>query len=458
MRGWNLILTVPKSADSHGQVMIDCGGDFRPKISLTKLVHGSQPYPANPESSDYGSIWASPEVRPEYRAAVMQRIPGLKTGKVTAFATGAQKYKARVESLSWATSYYFVWRRDGHFALPAEIPSHLLADRASWCCALVSLPGEADSALLNWLQDSCGLHLAHEKRKWSIIYPVAYDVDVGGRIQLPPTPNVLVAAFTPGDANDHESSLECTAGDLRASAVARPGGWQFFELTANEAAIGSVLALKWDHTPLPELARLPLPVAPSPAVVLGFRARKDGALSRVALHHASCPRALRRVRASEADISAVQLPSAIAGEFRWRPADEIQWESLAFDNVATRDAHGVYLSADLVSAINRRLQDRTLEALLSFGPFGAFHSEIEAPAPIAADKPRLQSTTRATVLWFCKTSRAYRTITRKPIDALDDDGLLAHFATITAATWLVAHKRSIERKLGGRHASKVHDE
>ena len=457
LRGWSLVLTVPKSADDHGQIMIDCGGDFRPKISLTKLAFAPQTYPAYPDSVDYGAVWVSPEVRPEYRSAVMHRIPGLKRGQVTAFATGAQKYKPRVESLLWATNYYFVWRRDGQLSLPAELLSQSLADSAAWCCALISLPDEGDAALVNWLRERCGLRVVHEKRKWSIIYPAAYNVDIGGRVQLPPTSSILMGTFVSGEATGHDSLLECTAGDLRASVVVPPARWHFFEVAADDAVRESVLALNWDHIPLPELTRVaPSHAGPPFAVVLDFRSKRNRVLSQAALHHMSCREALKSVRATALDITGIQVPAAISGEFRWRAADQIQWQSLALNGVASRDARGVSLPPDVVSSVNNWLQDQALEASLSFGPFGEFCTEIEPAAPTT--RPRLRSTTRAKVIWYCKSSKAYASRTRKPVDALDDGELLAHFVSVPAPAWLVVHKRAIERELERDHSGRAGDE
>lgn len=458
LRKWNLALTVPKSVDDHGQVSINCGGGFVPKISLTKLVVAPQTYRAHPESPDYGAVWISPEVRPEYRLAVTRRIPGLRIGQATVFATSPQKYKPRVESLSWATSYYFVWRQDSRCAVPEELPSHQLADNGAWRCALVSLPDEGTAELLAWLQDACGLNVAHEKRKWSIVYPVAYDVDVSGRIQVSPSHTLFLGTYAGSDSTDQDSSLDCAAGDVRAYIGMRPGGWHFIEVTANEAVGESVLSLNWDHRLLPELARVPFAdAAQPPAVVLGFHSKKTGSWSQARMHQASCVDALRRVRAAVSDISQIHLPCGIGGQLKWRSTSDSQWQSLTLIDTAPRDTRGqgILLSPHQLAAINRALQDPKLEAWLDFGAFGQFHAPAEQPTQLIAPMRRLQPALRAKIVWFCKTSKTYETPAGEPIDELDDEQLVAHFESVRAASRLVAHRRSIEYALDGAHKPPV---
>lgn len=458
LRGWSLALTVPRSPDSRGHVHVDCGGggvNVR-KIPLAKLVLGPQTYPADPDATEFGAVWMSPEVRPAYRAAIAQRIPGLVPDLVTVFATNAHKHNPLVTSLSWGASYYFVWRKDSGQRLPKDLPGHQLADNGAWCCFLVSLPNEGEESLANWLNAACGLQIVQEKRTWGIIYPVAFDVDVSGRIRLPPTPSVLLGLSGLAEP-DVESVFECAAGEFRASIIARNGGLHLIEITADKTAADSVLSLRWNQSLLPALARVPLAdAAHPPAVVIEFLAKDAELPWRERMHEASCRELLRKARASEINIRKIELPAPIAGHLRWRARPETQWQSLPLIEIAPGGGRrqGIVLPPGQLSKLNRILQDIRLDVWLDFGPFGEFLELSENPLVAGLPSLRLQPSVRAKIVWLCKTMKAYTTASKTPIDRLDDDELVAHFRGIRVDSSLLAHCRSIERALSSSAASR----
>lgn len=455
LRGWSLALTVPRSPDGHGHIFVDCGGGTVRKIALTKLVLGPQAYLADPDVAEFGAV-VSPEVRPAYRSAITQRIPGLVPSQVTVFATSAHKHKPRVASLSWGANYYFVWRRDSGQRLPEDLPGHQLADNGAWCCSLVSLPNEREESLASWLDAACGLRIVQEKRKWGIIYPVAFDVDVSGRIRLPPTSSVLLRLSGPAEP-DVESACECVTGESRTSILTWSGGSHFIEITADKMVADSVLSLRWDQCLLPALARVPLTdAAHPPAVVIEFLAKDAKLPRRERMHEASCQESLRKARASEINVSKIELPASIAGHLRWRTPLEAQWQSLPLIEIAPGGGHrqGIVLSPGKLSELNRILQDLRLDVWLDFGAFGEFLELSEKPALADLLSLRLQPSVRAKIVWLCKTMKAYATASKTPIDGLDDDELVAHFRAIRVAPGLLAHCRSIERTLAGGAASR----
>jgi hypothetical protein len=426
------------------------------KIALAKLVLGPQTYLANPDAAEFGVVWMSPEVRPAYRSAIAQRIPGLVAGQVTVFATNAHKHKPRVASLSWGASYYFVWRRDSGQRLPEDLPGHQLADNGAWCCSLVSLPNEGKKSLANWLNAACGLQIVQEKRTWGIIYPVAFDVDVSGRILLPPTPSVLLGLSGPAEP-DVESVCECAAGEFRASIITRNGGLHLIEITADKTAADSVLSLRWDQSSLPALARVPLTdAAHPPAVVIEFLAKDAKLPWRERMHEASCRESLRKARASEINIRKIELPASIAGHLRWRALPETQWQSLPLIEIAPGGGgrQGTVLPPGQLSELNRILQDLRLDVWLDFGAFGEFLELGEKPLLAGLPSLYLQPSVRAKIVWLCKTMKAYTAASKMPIDGLDDDELVAHFRGIRVDPSLLAHYRSIERTLASGAASR----
>jgi hypothetical protein len=423
------------------------------EIPLTKLVLGPQTYLADPDAAEFGAVWVSSEVRPPYRSAIAQRIPGLVPGQVTVFATSA--HKPRVASLSWGASYYFVWRRGNGPRPPEDLPSHQLADNGAWCCSLVSLPNEGEESLANWLDAACGLRIVKEKRTWGIIYPVAFDVDVSGRIRLPPTPSVLLGLSGPAEP-DVESVCECAAGEFCASIITRNGGLHLIEITADKTAADSVLSLRWDQSSLPALARVPLAdAAHPPAVVIEFLAKDAELPWRERMHEASCRESLRKARASEINIRKIELPASITGHLRWRARPETQWQSLPLIEIASARGRRqeTVLPPGQLSELNRILQDLRLDVWLDFGAFGEFLELSEKPLA-GLPSLHLQPSVRAKIVWLCKTMKAYATASKTPIDGLDDDELVAHFRGIRVDSSLLAHCRSIERTLASGAASR----
>jgi hypothetical protein len=410
---------------------------------------GQQTHPVELDMTDFCAVWVSPEVPQEYRNAVTRRLPGLNKDRITAFSTTSQKFKPKVDILSWSTSYYFVWKITNIYSIPEELPNHRLSDRGSWHCSLISLPDEGDPKLLAWLRQATGLNVLREKRRWSIIYPIAYDVDIGGRIQVPPSNSLYLGTF-PDLKEDQGSSFEVAVGETRGAAVTLGGGWRFIEVTVDASLRSSTLRLNWDHRSLPEIARVPFLESHEPAVLFEFRAKNGGISCQAALHQASCRAALEKIRTGELEIARASLPSTVKGHLRWRRPRTFKFESLAIPADPAMDDPGraeVVLPPILVSAINTSLRDAALEVQLDFGAFGSFHAVAVEPAARSAPEFALQPGTRRQIVWFCKASGAYQTIAREPVDRLNDDELVEHFVSIRAASWLATHKRSIERAI-----------
>ncbi len=443
-RQWDLCVTIPKSTDQHGQIEFDSGGGVHRRIPLSTLVLRPLSHPVDLDAINYGAVWVSPEVSQPYRTAVTHRLPGLSKDRITAFATTPEKFKPRVEILSWATSYYFVWRASAGLALPEELPCHILAQRGPWHCALVSLTDEDEPGLLEWLRRATSLDVIPEKRRWSILYPPAHDIDIAGRIQLGPSNELFLGVF-PAAEGAEPSSLECTVRGQRAIAATHGKGWRFVEINRWDSRVPVSLSLAWDHHALPELMMAPFADAIRPSVVIEFRSLRMAAFQ-AALHEPSCRSALDSVCASDFEITAVTFPGGVQGELRWRPAGEFESHVLALPHSMpiTSSRIDKRLRAELVAAINLRLKDRGSEVWIDFGPFGSFHSNAREKATETTAQFTLRPSTRQQLIWFCKTSGAYQTSNGRPLDKLSDLDLVEHFAATPATPHLTGHRRAIE--------------
>jgi hypothetical protein len=426
LRQWKLCITIPKSAGPHGQISFDSGGGVRRKVPLSTLAFSAHTHPVDLDAVDYGAVWTSPEVPQSYRDVVMHRLPGLSRDRITAFATTMQKYKPRVETLSLAASYYFVWRDVPGLALPGELPRRELAGRGEWKCALVSIPDEGESRLAEWLARATGLNLVPEKRRWSLLYPPAHDIDIVGRIQITHSNAIYVGLAIDGD---EATSLECRMHGETTDTTIRDKAHRFVEIDLDRSSAPAVISLTWDGYVLPELVTAPWSGARRPSVRIQFLSPRTPP-SHSSLHQAACRSALANVRASDSEIAAITLPAGLRGELRWRSAGEPDLHSLVL--TATSMPSGrtdASLPHALIAAINLRLKDRGSDAWIDFGAFGSFHSSAEITSAPTAVQFALRRITRDRLIWFCKTSGAGQASNGQMLRQLGDRDLVRHFST-----------------------------
>lgn len=440
-RQWELCITLPKSPNPHGQISFNCGGGVYRKVSLSTLALGPKTYPVDLDAADFAATWISYEVYRPYAAVIQRRVPGLRRGKVTAFNATSEKYKPRAESLSWGATYYFVWRDRLSPTLPDWLSPHLLAARREWRCALVSLPSEGDDTSLAWFRDVADLDVVPERRRWCIVSPVPYDLDLDGRVQLG-ADEWTCLAFHPGDS-DEDSTVVVNAGGEDCTLIISGRRWHLLEVAAEGQARRSPLRFRWDLHDLPMLIRRPLEPHPVAVVALEFKsASQDG--SRAALHEAKGRELLDSVRAGERELAGLYLPQGVRAMFRWRRQAEFTGQGLELAAALTDGS----LASSTVSAINAALRDRSMTVLLDAGSFGSYVSGGQGPLTTATSLPRpLAKRTRRHVVWFCKVVGVWQTTEGTPIDRLTDAELADHFFSLKVKGALVSHWRGIAREI-----------
>ncbi len=436
-RRWELCITLPKSPNPHGQISFNCGGGIYRNVSLSTLALGPRTYPVDLDAPDFAASWISYEVHRPYAAVIQRRVPGLRRDKVTAFTATSEKYKPRTESLSWGESYYFVWRDRAGPILPDWLSPHLLAAHREWRCALVSLPSEGNDTSLAWFRDVADLVVLPERRRWCIVNPVPYELDLDGRVQLEANQWTCLA-FHPGDS-DEDSTVAVHVGGEDSTLILSGRRWHLLEVATQARAEPSLLHFRWDLHDLPILIRRPLDACPVAVVDLEFKsASQDG--SRAALHEAKGRELLDSVRTGERELIGLFLPRRVRAMFRWHREAEFTEESLELAPMLTDGS----LPSSIVSAINAALRDPSMTVVLDAGPFGSYVSGVQGSRPAAASLPRR---TRRHVVWFCKVVGAWQTTEGTPVDRLSDPELSDHFFSLKVKGALVSHWRGIATEI-----------
>lgn len=442
-REWGLRVTVPKADDEHGQVSIDCGTGPPRKIALSKLFLAAQTYPADLDSQDFGAVWTSPEVRPNYKAAVEERIPGLDHELINIFAASPQKYKPRVDRLHWGSSYYFVWRSDAIPAIHDRLPLQYLAEQSSWCCAFTSLPADEDAELKSWLEETTGVVVKLHRRTLGILYPPPYGTDLYGRILVPAAEGLVLGVHL---TEDDQSSTRL--GDASAG-VALEGGRRHLVLVSPAQPLNP-LRLALDDAGLPlllPLCRRDMDVYPE--VRLSFRFHDRAGLEDVPLHTTRCAELLRGVRRGGCEVASFEHPAGVKGILRWRLEADIAWNALEFH--VERHAGAATAAVQQVISLNDVLRQREFEVEFDFGPFGRFFAPIENTVQRISETRPIPGKLRNRVLWLLRTAQIYADQQQVPLARLTDAELLALLAAAPVGPSLAAHKVSLNRELS-KHA------
>jgi Competence protein CoiA-like family len=442
-RGWGLRVTVPKADDEHGQVSIDCGTGQPRKIALSKLFLAAQTYPAHLDAQDFGAVWTSPEVRPNYKAAVEERIRGLDRELVNIFAASPQKYKPRVDRLNWGSSYYFVWRSDAIPDIHDRLPLNYLAEQSSWCCAFTSLPAGEDAELKSWLEEAAGAVVTAHRRTFGVLYPPPYGADLYGRILIPAVEGLVLGVHL---TEDDQSSTRL--GDASAG-IALEGGRRHFVHVSSAQPL-KLLRLSLDDAGLPPLLPLRLrDVDVYPVVRLSFRFHNRAGTEDVPLHKTRCAELMQGVRLGECEIASIEYPVGVKGTLRWRLKAEIAWNTLGFH--VERRTGPARASVQQVASLNDVLQQREIEVEFDFGPFGRFSASIEHAVQRLSETRPIPGKLRNRALWLLRTAEIYADEQRVPLARLTDGELLALLAAAQVGPSLAAHKVSLNRDLS-KHA------
>lgn len=448
-RRWGLRLTIPKSDDEHGRITIDFGAGSPKTLALSRLSLESYTAVAGLNAHDFGASWISPEVRPNYRHAIEQRIPGLNQSQVNVFATSKQKYKPRVSNLTWGNSYYFVWRAASLNDLHTSLSVLPLAPQDEWRCALVTLPADEEGDAKAWLEEHVGLEFNIQRRAFGVIHPAPCGVDIYGRPLIPDAGKLLIGLNLGDPTDNRNNNLFCAIGQDHASVAIGTSGRHLFEI---ETALGKgVLDLRTDEHPLPQLVSL-IDSAKEvlEPVTIEYRP-PDASQSRFAdLHRRLGVSALRTARKNRATIIGVRCPRGVGGTVSWRAPPDIEWrESFLLASVTGK------VTSDELVEVNRCFQDQTLDVQFDFGAFGTFYdggTDKSVPAQSAA----FSSDLRKRIIWICKSANQLTDSEKTPIENLPDTALAAIFEALSVPAALVAHKHGIThvlRRTTGRTAS-----
>jgi hypothetical protein len=447
LRQWGLRLTVPKADQGYGKFTLDCGRGPKRTISLSSLVLAPQTYPVDVEAEDFRVIWISPDVPANYKAAIEPKLRGLDHDVINIFAATSQKYKPRVDRLTWGHSYYFLWRADADITLHSHLPVNPLAARDQWNCIFTSLPDEEDADLKEWLEESSGLQLAPERTMVGVVFPPTCGMDVSGRLNIPRTSR-MVLGFHLADA-DGDETVKVGDGATGVSFEAR--GRHFAEISSDTAL--KSLQLFVGDAPLP----LMIPAGRTtqvewPEVHLSFRFEQRGGQTTLGLHTAACIKLLRDVRNGECIVASCEYPSVISGVLKWRRAEDIEWQSL---ELRSSDGSAAQEAATLVK-LNEILRQRQLEVILSFGCFGEFHESAERVTQPQPSETSIPVSLRQRVLWLLKTAHVYCDGQKIPLDRLDDKHLKLLFHSVQVPPALAAHKRWLAANLNTEPGGQPH--
>jgi hypothetical protein len=452
LRRWGLRLTVPKSDDEHGRVTIDFGTGHPKQLALSRLSLEAYTAVAAIDAQEFGASWISPEVRPNYRHAIEERIPGLDRTLINVFAPSNQKYKLRSDTLTWGNSYYFVWRADCFTEIHRGLSALPLAPQDDWQCSLVTLPDDEDAELKAWLDEHVGLNFNHQRRLFGIVIPAPCGMDVFGRPVVPDSGTLLVGVSLGQSDDDSGRKFSCSAGRESATVSISSSGHHLFEVGASLGK--NALALYLDENPLPALA--PFTDAADEhvnGVILEFCANEAKVAHPVALHQAQAAAALREVRAGRAALVNLLYPLGVTAQVRWRIPPAIEWQRLLLSNPA---ASGVMVAAtaDELLKVNSVIRDKVLDVQIDFGPFGSLYDGgviQQSARPLLA----LTQQVRCRIIWLCKCARRFTDNAKRPIDILPDAALVAMFESLQVPAELAAHKVAVARDLQRSNARTV---
>lgn len=442
LRGWELRLTVPKSEDTHGQIAIDCGAGIKRTVALAKLFLAPQTYPVDINGEDFGAIWVSPEVRPEYKAVVEDRVRGLDRELATLFASTAQRYKPRLDRASWGNSYYLVWHESNDLSLPRKLVAQQLASVANWNCTLITLPDDEDAEIKMWLEEVTAVSISSHRRVFGIIYPPPCGLDILGRLLVPAGDRLTVGFRQIDSEGESAVALRATAGEA-SSQVSLEGSARYLVQIVSDSS-RTQISLKLNETALPILVPTSLPSDNVfPHVRLVFREFSRPGQTEASLHSKEGLAFLEEVRLGQAEIFGCTSPSGVRGSIRWKQENDITWSSISIG----RDSNAATVSAtpDEIVQLNKRLKNRRCELEIDFGAFGIFRALPEQGKGDAGLV--IPSHIRKRIYWLFSASAIFANEHGIPIKRLTDRQIAQLVARIRLPPQLAAQHRAIAKEL-----------
>lgn len=442
-RNWAPRLTLPKSDDGLGEIMMDFGGGDIRKIPLVNLVLSGRAFPIDPAAPDYGATWIGPAVSPSYRAAVQHRIPGLNPRTPTVFSVTRQKQKPRSRAVHWGESCYLVWPVEFAPAFPQGLFTVPLADHRGWSCFFALLPDQADPEIAAWFENVCDVVVARPRKAWVMVYPPAYAIDDEGNIKTPISTPLLVAVKPVDDGSDVAGEIACASGPESGTVTLSGTGSHFVEISSRG---GERLYLTWDETPLANLVQVPhSQTSDEPAVILDCEIA--GEKWSLPLHDTRSGARLESLRSAGGTIARIRGPCGVVGELRCQHHGQPAWDSSELRFEAPPAPNGLaVLEEEPLARINDALCDRYMAVALDFGAFGACASCAARPE----SKTRLvvlRRDLRQRLAWLCQAAGPGHIRPTCNIDAAGDAALIEAFSGLTPPPFLIAHHRALAHEL-----------
>lgn len=437
LRGWELRITIPKSEDTHGQITFDCGGGVKRKVPLLKLALASQSYPVDLDTEDFGAVWVSPEVKPEYREVVEDRVRGLDRELGTLFSSTQQRIKPRVDRALWGGSYYLVWHDAFDLGQPRQLVAQPLAKAGHWNCIFITLPDEEDAELKSWLEGATAVSLSAYRRIFGVIYPPPVGYDVLGRLSVPTSDEIVVGLRQTEDDSGQTGEFRATAGNSCSQVTVEGAGRHLLRI-ALEATKAHV-SLSLDEMALPPLVPVPLSTEDVfPAARIHTCDGNTGKVAQSALGSRDGGVALSAVRAGHVTLSKLFLPSGAKGRLRWKRRTSLIWDcrALGYEGLSAN----VELSAEDIDQLNCILRDASLDVDLDFGAFGQF-TALSEELSRTPNPQFISAEIRQRLNWLLLASAIYADKRGIPVKRLSDEDALALLTRHPVATRLAPHQR-----------------
>lgn len=437
-RAWRLRITLPRADRNKGQISFDLGDPGPRRIPASKLYLNTQTYAANPDARHFRAVWFSPEISSEYKAVLSTGALGLGTSHATAFVGSADRLKRRADHLFWGRDYYLVWRRDLKIEIPPAILLKPLAQQHEWCATFISLPDEPNSVLQQWIDKVIGIPITAQKRRWSLIYPVGYDTDADGRINVPITSQILVGLHNEGPLSTQEDEFSAHDADGSAS-VKLPSGKQHLAKVDFTPSHLQRLSLSWGDRNLGELIGRTIPSDDHfPSVAIGTKDIVSGEETWSPLHSRAIEDRLAHVRRGKLDIIQIRFSNALSGKLRWRKHGTATWALQILNKGFGSNRAGfssITLGDDDLSTLVSIVRNNALDCVIDWGSFGR---ALLVGSAISSESVGLSEKLRTKLRWYCRLGG---------MPAAHDGALIDAFKRIPPTPFLIPHKRMLEREL-----------
>jgi hypothetical protein len=279
-------------------------------------------------------------------------------------------------------------------------------------------------------------------------------LDPEGRLLVAPSKQLFLNLSRAEDL-DREVNLAIQLGKERASIQLRKhANRSFVEINTSASKENEVLFLRWNDQTLPSIKRKSLPPATTtpPVVRLQLRPHAERGLVTTQLHERAGRDGLDRVRHKRWEVAEISYPADLNGTLEWRARGAVEWKQLditAQDYASTATQN---VSRLLLSEINLRFQDHSIDVHLDFGAFGRYCAPAESVTTTA--QAELRPAIRKQIIWFCKRSKIFFAADGRPIEGLSDQELIGTFERCPSTALLISHSRVIRQAIAASMGSR----